>query len=433
MAQYSQAGDVGPFVTLVTPAKTKIFRLDPCATAGDLIAVTTVAGAASVGAELCAALNRGARTGDHSDVETLLEALPEAVALSCRQAVGALPEPVAADVPAFQEPRMRYFRPASADVYDFAEAVLDVGLAVRFENRADETGQVDVVGTLSWEDVEVGPSDPKEWWPVPEGWTLQERLQPSSREIEGLLLDPRWWTYRARAYWVWVRDTEGALDDLESWSSDLQWVVEFFDEPVEELPDFLLFSAESDGSVDADDVLTPRTRMVLWMSLQNIFVDLDGKLSDWEGMESMVIEDMPSLVQNQPREWWAQLRGSANRLCEAARAGHVADLEPRTVAEEALIALAMRSDYVDWATDMIESRGLRGIYRSLSHSPEDGYYDEVLPHLTGDTDVEALWVLDSPGPERAFGEMLVESGYAADHWHRLFERVVGELPDPTGR
>jgi hypothetical protein len=121
---------------------------------------------------------------------------------------------------------------------------------------------------------------------------------------------------------------------------------------------------------------------MLYMSLYRIREDLDLLLGDWEGGDSTVREDMPAIVRTQPHAWWEQTYNSADRLFEAARSGAIDDLVPRTPAEEALLALAARDDYVGWAKDTARDLGTQVIYDRLPEDAEwDGEYGEMLPSL----------------------------------------------------
>lgn len=76
-------------------------------------------------------------------------------------------------------------------------------------------------------------------------------------------------------------------------------------------------------------------------------------------------EYMPLMVQSQPRVWWREMCRSAQRLCTAARLGRWDELVPRTPAEEALISLTTRVEYVEAARERINMTGLAGQYESL--------------------------------------------------------------------
>lgn len=216
----------------------------------------------------------------------------------------------------------------------------------------------------------------------------------------------------------------------------------------------MTFVPEDEWGDDAEGrgPLTPRTRFMLYVSLSNIAADLDVLMADWprraeeSTYESMVKDDMPVMVQTQPREWWQQMLDSAERLHEAARLGVGVDLVPRTPAEEALLALATNSGYVDWARDRydMDDGEWQPQFEALpvcSGPWADYEWGEILGFLTGDVDIETTWMLELDGQEDPADEVnqyLGMGDYRPQAWHRLFERaephitVTGERPDGPG-
>lgn len=181
--------------------------------------------------------------------------------------------------------------------------------------------------------------------------------------------------------------------------------------------------------MDNDDLgfLTERTRFLLWLTLRSMAADLDSLTCDWPNWGSTVRDDMPSLVRDQPQEWWRSMYRSADRLCEAARRGDHAGLIPRTPAEEALVCLAARSDYVDAAHDLMNAMDLEADFARLPTHEDDEIWEEVLGDLTGDVDIEGLWASDAadranPGDE--VNQWLGMGDYRPQAWHRLFERAI---------
>lgn len=433
------------FVCQPATNKTRIFVLaarNGTPSRNELTAVTTVNGTHEVGNALCEALNQAVQTGDRSVLDEELASLPEAVALSCQQALDGCSISAKAVIGAsgwqLAELRKTYFSPASSDIHVFAEAAMDIGLAIHIENGIDEDGHLEVVGTLFSDDAEVEHGQIDSWWPIPEGCTIAERVLPSMDEIRDALNDPRWEIYRARAYWLWVKD-ECRDDDVDDdyGSATAEWVVEFFDQVLS--PDLERWVFVTDDSFGEDDrgFLTARTRLLLWLSLGNIAGDLEMLVADWEGWDSQVRDDMPAFTRDQPREWWAQMCRSAYRLCEAARCGELDELEPRTAAEEALISLATRAGYIDWARDSVADRGLEGVYNKLPVTADDEVWEEILGQLTGDTDIEMLWssrLAHQADPTDSMNRFLGMGDYRPKAWHRLFDRAVNVLPDvgPAG-
>lgn len=261
------------------------------------------------------------------------------------------------------------------------------------------------------------------WWPKAASEQLVERLQPHPRNLAEVFSDDRWGTNLGRAYWLWIEDSERALDDEET-SATATWIIEFFDRPLSPETNFRIFLRDDDSDEETRGFLTVRNRFVLWLSLSNISVDLDGLTSD--DMESIVRDDLPAFAHEQSLDWWEKLRKSADRLCEASRLGNLSELEPRTVGEEALLALATRPGYIDWAEDSLEMSDNQLVFDSLPPSPDDGDWEEILPALTGDTDIEMMWHLHIDGiddPANEINQQLGMGDYRPESWHSLFARA----------
>ncbi|WP_283569737.1 hypothetical protein [Rhodococcus qingshengii] len=191
---------------------------------------------------------------------------------------------------------------------------------------------------------------------------------------------------------------------------------------------------EGDPVGEDAGVFTIRTRFLLWISLCDMCADLESLTSDWPEWESTVKKDMPMMVQSQPCEWWREMFKSAERLCSAARLGRWNELVPRTPAEEALISLATRTEYVEAARDSIDMMGLAGQDESLPASEEDEIWDEILGALTGDVDIEIVWSAESfhrTDPDDDVNRYLGMGDYRPEAWHRLFDRAVPRSLPPT--
>ena len=201
-------------------------------------------------------------------------------------------------------------------------------------------------------------------------------------------------------------------------------------------------------SSDADTwPLTPRTRFVLWLALADVAAAIDFDLSAARDgtastaeiavdEDSMVLHDFPVPAHAQPREWWEQVLRAAERLAEAARTGP--DAEPRTPAEEVVLCIATELGWSEALFDdlAMEDRHfarLRAQFDALDERDDDFDWPEVLPALTGDTDVEQLWVHEFDGiadPDNAINQALGIGDYRPQSWHRLFDRHVGEIELP---
>lgn len=208
-------------------------------------------------------------------------------------------------------------------------------------------------------------------------------------------------------------------------------MVESFDQPLSPDLEYRVFVADDGFDDEYRGFLTVRTRMLLWLSLRNIAGDLEMLVADWDDWESQVRDDMPAIVRDQPREWWAQMSRSADRLCDAARRGAIDELEPRKPAEEALISLATRTDYVDWARDTVADYGLRPVSDKLPATEDDEVWEEILGQLTGDTDIEMLWssqLAHQADPTAVMNQFLGMGDYRPQAWHRLYDRTVRTLP-----
>lgn len=395
-----------------------------------LTQVATIAGPAVIAEELVTELNRAAWTGNRVRLDGLLATQPQPVAQACEQALESCPDPASIALGLDEQPmtvlRKSYFSDDVAELVIQAKAAMDLGLQVVIENTVNEEGDLDFKATLLSGEQQVPPGGVSGWWAPPQSQNLLERSHPHPQNLTSALSDSRWETRLGRAYWLWIEDDD-ARDEVVT--ATATWVVEFFEGPLSPDTNFRIF-VEEDGLDDASrGYLTVRNRFLLWLSLWNIAADLDGMLSmktvSME-MDSMVRDDLPNSVGEQPRPWWEAMRESADRLCEAARQGAVSDLEPRTVAEEALIALATRSDYVEWAMEGLEMDDRQHIFDSLPRSPEDGEWEEILPELTGDTDIEMLWQHSLDGiadPNDPTNKHLGMGDYRPVSWHVLFDRA----------
>ncbi|MFC8936248.1 hypothetical protein ACFT1A_29595 [Rhodococcus sp. NPDC057135] len=180
------------------------------------------------------------------------------------------------------------------------------------------------------------PGDIGSWWQTEESAQVVARLHPSPVDLADAFRDDRWQTREARAYWLWIIESDESDDDPESYSATPEWIVEFLDVELSPLTDFRIFAKNNDPEVEDAGVLTVRTRFLLWNALSDISVDMDSLTNDWSEWASSVKGDMPLMVQSQPREWWREMSRSAEGLCTAARLGRWDVLLPRIPAEEAL-------------------------------------------------------------------------------------------------
>jgi hypothetical protein len=302
---------------------------------------------------------------------------------------------------------------------------MDLGLQFIVENQLDDEGRVVFEARLMSDEVEVFPSDQQPWWAAPSGMTVTERLKPKPSDLPRALSDERWTTQVARAYWLWMADS----DDRDEYEAAAEWFVEFLDAALEPDRNFRIFIPH-DGDFDERGYLTERNRFELWHSLHNIASDLDSLCADWPDMTSLVRDDMPLSTQSQPVEWWRELLRSADRLAHAARRGRVGELVPRTVGEEALIYLATRRDYVDFARDTIRDMERQVEFNALPVDEDDGEWSEILPDLTGDSDIAMLWARDQDGldhPEERTNKLLGIGDYRPQAWHHLFDRALPAL------
>jgi hypothetical protein len=319
-----------------------------------------------------------------------------------------------------------YFTECPEDVSQLMTSAIELGLQLVVRNRQDH-GRLEYVVTLLSDEIEL-PAKGESWLPPLKDTALLERLRVAEADMAAAVATPQWKTFASRAYWAWIPDEEHA----DSASAEI--VVEHWDVPVDPVDDTLAFNADDDQDEETRGPLTARNRFMLYMSLRNISADLDGLTGDWGTSDSQVREDLPSLVRSQPLEWWQQMEESAERLLEAARTGATSDLVPRTPAEEALIAISTWPQYIDWATDTVNDFGLEGHFSRLPcDTAWDGEYGEILPHLTGDADIELVWRDDLDGigsPDDPVNQSLGMGDYRPESWHRLFERAVRQASHP---
>lgn len=420
------------FIQISTPSKTRVFRLDhdlSDALRPTLVQVATVSEGLHVGGQLIDALNEAAWTGSRIALDRALSNLPAPVAQACLQALEECPDPETIPVE-FGYPlsvvRRSTFSQFSHDLAHEAKAAMNVGLQFLISNKVGVSGEIEFDALLMSGDCEVSSGQQIDWWPNPSEASVLSRLHPAPNSLEESFKDPRWETHVGHAYWVWVKDS----DDPDEYTSTTEWVVEFLDVPLDPDRNFRVFVAEDNSDDESRGFLTVRTRFLLWMALWNMSADLDGLVVDWGDYDSIVRGDMPVAIQGQKREWWRQLHRSCDRLCEAARRGLLHELVPRTVAEEALISLATRSDYVDWARDSVDLHGLHNTLEALPVSEADEVWEEVLGGLTGDVDVEIFWnpvYMNRADPADPVNQSMGIGDYRPAAWHRLFDRAVPPL------
>lgn len=376
------------------------------------------------------ALNHAAWTGDQSELDGRLADLPPAVAQSCTEALARCPDPRGVLLSYDGQPmtvlRRTYFTDPKAVTEHMVDAV-NIGLQVVVTNDNTEAGSR-FLATLLSSDAEVPQRDIDTWIAPPDGARVLVREHPVEDQLVDAFRDGRWDTYRSRAYWLWVQD------DAHPNSASTEFVVEHFHQLLDPSASYLNFVETDDADEDSRGPLTPRNRFMLYTSLLNVGFDLDSLNHDWDDWDSLVRDAMPPLVRNQPREWWQQMARSADRLCEAARLGRTADLVPRTPAEEALLSLAARPSFVDWARDTAIDFGTIAVFDLLPHVPDwDDDYNEILPFLTGDADIEMLWARDMDGIEDPANEVNARFGmgdYRPRSWHRLFDSALAEHGQP---
>lgn len=429
------------FVPLSTPTRTRVYLVSherSLAAPPRMTQVLTLNSSPEEADRVIAALNAAAWTGDRADLGVVLDGLPAPIAQACEQALEKCPEPKSVAL-GFDDIPLTVVSEASFDEYSsdlvrYLESAMDLSLQVLVQNSIDENGFVRFDVTVLSGDREVEPGDIGSWWQTEGRARVTERVHPSPADLADALSDERWQTREARAYWLWMIDRDEGEDDPESYSATAEWVVEFLDVELSPLTNFRIFVNSDDPEFEEAGVLTVRTRFLLWNALSDMSVDLDSLTSDWSEWESSVKEDMPLMVQSQPREWWREMYRSAQRLCTAARLGRWDELVPRTPAEEALISLATRVEYVEAARERINLTGLAGQYESLPASEEDEIWDEVLGALTGDVDIEIVWSAESfarTDPDDEVNRYLGMGDYRPEAWHRLFDRAVPRMVPPT--
>lgn len=172
--------------------------------------------------------------------------------------------------------------------------------------------------------------------------------------------------------------------------------------------------------------LTPRTLAVLMAAVEEVWKALDSDIAAMgpglavEPDESVAVQSFPRVTWNQPIEWWIELWKAAQRVLD----GLTSDgwYTPRTPAEEAVVHVACSRRWVDAALGLCES--LPATLESLPDLGELDYdWDEVLPALAGDADIELLWdpLLDGIGdPDNPVNQEQGMGDYRPTSWHRVF-------------
>lgn len=295
-------------------------------------------------------------------------------------------------------------------------------------------------------------------WPAPPDTALIERRHPHPTEA---FVDPRWATHLARLHWVWHPEHPKG----QHGTATAEWVLEFYDAPVpsgseddqdEEEPGLHKESSpqqEPQLYFELGDwnswPLTARTRFVLYVAMSNIADELDEDITDLRkgaNDQPWVMDVFPRIAQNQPVEWWEQLRESANRLAEAMRTGVL--WNPRTPGEEALVHVA--ASYEAGAVlDTIRDDPGSAITRTFLTLPEapwetdpdsgeswrdeDLQFDEVLVALAEDIDIALLWDpsmdgIDDPDADYRPPGM---ADLRPRSWHQPFDRYAKNPDTPS--
>jgi len=160
---------------------------------------------------------------------------------------------------------------------------------------------------------------------------------------------------------------------------------------------------------------------------------------------SSALHDFPLVVRKQPLEWWEQVIHAADRMAEAMRSGR--RLEPRTPAEEAVVLVCIQSGWIGIVYDEMSDDG--SLEAEFEEVPElaaedaalrpghgrDYPWDEVLPAITGDGDIELLWSPEHDGfedPDETSNRYLGVGDYRPRSWHRFFDRNVNDSDTPHG-
>jgi hypothetical protein len=416
------------FLPISTETKTRVFlqRAGAFGERQQLEPVTTLNVDSETAGAIVDALNHAAWTGRTAPLEAAWAGLPDAVVQSCRQSLASCPPPHTLAMGQSGAPMnvvgQAWFNDPD-EVATYFAAAMEVGLQAVVENRVNRD-QVEYATWLLSEDATVDAGEVGSWAP-PLPWTLTERHHPVEGDLVKAFSDARWASRRSRAYWLWVRDADRPT------SAVLEVVFEHFDEPLSPA-----FHVDDDlGTAPNRHFLTTRNRFMLHMSLLNIVIDLDDLVADWPENDSTVYEDMPALVKGQPREWWMAMLRSAERLHNAARNGSWIDLVPRTPAEEALLFLATTDAYIEWAEEVVPAYERSDELAALPVHEDDGLYDELLPALTGDLDIEMLWDEELTGiedPEHPLNLKLHIGDYRPAAWHRYFERAVRAVNPADG-
>jgi len=200
-------------------------------------------------------------------------------------------------------------------------------------------------------------------------------------------------------------------------------------------------SSSDDFAIGADAQwpLTERTRYVMWFVLSVICDELASDLaqaaagqvamSDAEEWAT-VVDRFPRVTWSQPPQWWGRTLAALERVQDAMRTGE--DVTPRSPAEEAgvYVATLIADDYREGGDLHEVVRDELAELPASSADAPDYEFEEVLPSITGDADIEMIFLSGGPtdgveDPESEENQFLGMGDYRLGAWHEPFPRFIG--------
>lgn len=165
--------------------------------------------------------------------------------------------------------------------------------------------------------------------------------------------------------------------------------------------------------------MTNRNRYAVWYALGSIGDALNHLIEDPDDPSlNYIRNDMPRITRSQPMPWWRQFQQEVYVLADAIAKGFY--MAPRNIAQEAALKMASQDGYIDRTVLEHDDPEFIALPEHADDFTHDDYIlGEILPALTGDTDVEMLWNQSLDGisdPDDEVNQKIGMGDYGPKQW-----------------